>query len=414
MPLFKRKKKRREYDNVGQENLARRGDETQAASQALYRGQGTLVPNPNLIPDSLMTAPEPFFFINYRPFDFEYKELDKLVKTFTNWINDTLCNRRIVIRDFFADLWDGRVMLEMIEELTKCGPLLSKHEMILLNDSGRTMKLKKLVEVADLILPSNLMRRWSFKELYMFNPVALLHLCVALAFHSKDGPELPINVEVGVISGRMTKVGVQKVHQFKEYVTWTEDAEEYGFYREDNADAGACNNDEFYSDPQDVLVSVVDKAYFAGTEKHLAADMLAWLNSHLATVSKQVKDLEELSTGVALIYFACLQGGYFITLDRFFRSSPLTADQKRHNLELSFSLLADDGVPRLSQDQCSTISMANGEERPLLYFLSMLKEHFEVQSKAEQTSQTSQSSDATYDLPPPPPPEEMPLGSPGY
>eukprot|EP00117_Sycon_ciliatum_P035677 scpid104457/ scgid26994/ len=45
------------------------------------------------------------------------EQLSKLTESLLDWINDTVRKRSIVVRSFFADLWDGSVLVELLEIL---------------------------------------------------------------------------------------------------------------------------------------------------------------------------------------------------------------------------------------------------------------------------------------------------------
>eukprot|EP00731_Ephydatia_muelleri_P029740 Em0021g263a len=118
----------------------------------------------------------------------------ELMATLLCWINDSLEDRRIIVRDLTEDIYDGQVLGELLQQLT--GETLN---VIPVTQSAymQKNKLKTLLEKVNSILniPEGTVQ-WSVQSIHSKDIVATLHLLVALARHFRCKLPLTKNVKI--------------------------------------------------------------------------------------------------------------------------------------------------------------------------------------------------------------------------
>lgn len=305
----------------------------------------------------------PARFIVYDPNNPKYAKLHKLVTVLLKWINCALRERRVQVVDLFADLWDGRVILELIEELGDLGSSLDRRDLLMVNDRGRQLKWNNAIKhVNHLGITSlrseGLPRAFSVEALLSYDPLALIHLVLAVAEWSpSDKPTLPADVSAQVLISVPSAKGMQIIEQYFERLTVDD----------------RCT----YMQLEDFRTGDSYKLT-AGQIRTQLAEHLGWLNARMARLGISLKSIRELTNGVIIILFAALEGGYFVHMKHYHRSPDLTVEEKLENWELAMSLLEDGGVAeeRLQPFGQSINNLAECEEVIVLDFLKLLREHF--------------------------------------
>ena len=325
-----------------------------------------------------------------RPGTADAEKLDETLDILTDWICETLSDRRIVVRSssFFDDLEDGAVLIELLEELTRCEPVLSKKEMLSRNPGGRKKKLETLLAMVNGVLPPYFPRRWPLGALYACCPVAMLLLVSSLAKFFPTGPSIPSDVRVQAIRHQSShepdsRSAVTIEKNFDVFLSSKEVST--GLTAQESQEEVVPVYEEI-SQP-DGFSNEIDHVFRQGGEQieKKKAELISWLNERLQPVGQKFSSFEELSFGEAFIQLAAVEGKFFPLLSTYWRTSPnLDHRQRKTNFEEAFKLFHEEGLPTINYGQCPPAQLALGDEWSMMYLICLLKEFYTYRDQ-EQT-----------------------------
>ncbi|XP_035663954.1 beta-parvin-like isoform X1 [Branchiostoma floridae] len=264
--------------------------------------------------------------------DLKFKELQKVL---IEWINDTLVENRIIVKDIEEDLFDGQILGKLIEKLADIKLEVAE---VTQSEQGQKQKLKTVLDTTNRLL--NLPRwnhqqkwsmemgwrqdKWSADSIHSKNIVAIIHLLVALAQHFRAPIRFPehVSVNVVVVQRRDGQLATRKV---AEELTTTNDMMQGKFERD--------AFDTLFDHAPDKL-NVVKRS------------LITFVNKHLNKINLEVTDLDtQFADGVYLVLLMGLLEGYFVPLYSF-HLTPDSFDQKVHNVQFSLELMQDGGLPK--------------------------------------------------------------------
>ncbi|KAF6028107.1 PARVA [Bugula neritina] len=234
-------------------------------------------------------------------------KLKNIIQVLLDWINDELANHRIIVKDIQEDMYDGQVLQKLVEQLANLKievPEVTQSEIV------QKQKLKVVLEVCI--------------DIHSKNLVSILHLLVALVRHFRPPVRLPEYVSVNVVVVQK-QGGILHSWKVSEEITGAND------------DIGA----RFERDAFDTLfdhapdkLSVVKKS------------LITFVNKHLNKVNLEVTDLDrQFQDGVYMCMLMGLLEGFFIPLYSY-HITPVTEEQKIHNVALAFELMDNAGLPK--------------------------------------------------------------------
>ncbi|XP_019646407.1 PREDICTED: beta-parvin-like isoform X2 [Branchiostoma belcheri] len=253
--------------------------------------------------------------------DLKFKELQKVL---IEWINDTLVENRIIVKDIEEDLFDGQILGKLIEKLADIKLEVAE---VTQSEQGQKQKLKTVLDTTNrlLNLPRwNHQQKWSMESIHSKNIVAIIHLLVALAQHFRAPIRFPehVSVNVVVVQRRDGQLATRKV---VEELTTTNDMMQGKFERD--------AFDTLFDHAPDKL-NVVKRS------------LITFVNKHLNKINLEVTDLDtQFADGVYLVLLMGLLEGYFVPLYSF-HLTPDSFDQKVHNVQFSLELMQDGGLPK--------------------------------------------------------------------
>ena len=257
-----------------------------------------------------------------QPGSLEAPSVRKLIDVLLEWLNEVLAERRILLRDFFEDFSDGQILTELLEELT--GSNETRESALALSEGDQRVKLSRVIEYVNRQLRIfDDEAKWSVDALYHKDPIATLHLLVALSRLFEAPMELPRNVRIRAL--RMEEVDGKVIHEeIVEEITGGDDA--FGNRIPDK--------------------DVFDRLFEQAPDKLQAVEnsLLTFANKHLAKIDVEVVDVgTQFHDGVNLIHLMCLLERYCLPFCSYHvRAKNL--DQKLRNATVALSLMADAGV----------------------------------------------------------------------
>lgn len=257
----------------------------------------------------------------------ELPKIKELETMLMEWINDTLVEQRIIVKDILEDLFDGQVLQKLLEGLANVKLQVPEVTQTAL---GQKDKLRAVLEKVDELLDRNQTSwqntNWSVDSIHSKNLVAILHLLVTLATKFNAPIRLPENVSISVIV--VTKRGGKLDHKkMLEKITTT--AEEMSKGKHNERDAF----DTLFDHAPDKL-SIVKKS------------LIEFANKHLDKLNLNVTDLDtQFADGVYLILLLGMLEGYFVPLHSF-SLTPETLEDKIKNVQFAFELMQDAGLPK--------------------------------------------------------------------
>lgn len=245
-----------------------------------------------------------------------------LRQVLTHWLNDVLASDRIIVRSLEEDLYDGQVLQKLIEKLS--GNKLPVPE-VTQSEEGQRHKLDIVLGTANQLLGlgAHDKKLWSVTDVHEKSTLAIVHLLVALVRHFRAPIRLPENVYLRVTIVKMVE-GQLSHRVVEEEMTST-------------------YNDLGLRYERDAFDTLLDHA----PEKLnvVKRSLLTFVNKHLNKLNLEVNDLEsQFADGV---YFCLLMGlleGYFVPLHQLYLT-PRSCDDRVHNVQLSFELMQDAGLP---------------------------------------------------------------------
>ncbi|XP_065185656.1 alpha-parvin-like [Sycon ciliatum] len=257
-----------------------------------------------------------------QPGTLDSPNVKKLIDLILDWLNEVLAERRILLRDFFEDFCDGQILTELLEELT--GSNETRESALALSEGDQRVKLSRVIEYVNRQLRIfDEEAKWSVEAIYLKDPLATLHLLVALSRLFEAPIDLPRNVRIRAL--RMEEVDDKVIHEeIVEEITGSED----GF--------GNRIPDK----------DVFDRLFEQAPDKLQAVEnsLLTFVNKHLAKIKVEVVDVgTQFHDGVNLIHLMCLLERYCLPFCSY-NVRPKNLDQKLRNVKLAMQLMADSGV----------------------------------------------------------------------
>lgn len=287
------------------------------------------------------------------PASAEKSDFVQLVNILTNWINDELCEQRIIVKNLEEDLYDGQILGKLVEKLS--GHKLDVIE-VTQNEDLQRFKLRAVLDTANRLLGipakwSNI--KWTVEGIHTKQLVQIIHLLVALIRHYRAPIRLPTNVTVDLVIVEM-KNGRLNSRKVTEQLT--------GYY------------DEFGMklDQRDAFDTLFDHA--PDKLQIVKRSLVNFVNRHLNRVNIECysgatgTDLDpaQFSDGLLLIFLMGMLEGYFVPLGNIFTTptDPLTIDDphgketaiqmdnyintspvhKLHNVNVAFQLMEEAGM----------------------------------------------------------------------
>lgn len=258
-----------------------------------------------------------------QPHALEDPVVNELVKSLLRWINDVLEGRRLIVRDIVEDCYDGQVIGELISELS--GETI---DVVAVTQSSymQKNKLRYLLDKIDKILrirPD--MRKWDVQSIHSKDPVAILHLLVALARYFRCPHPLPRNVKIKRI-----------------YLKQLEDKLETRIFVEEITGEDIGPTAPLRQSERDVF----DKLFEEAPQKLEAVkkSLCQFCTKVLQELDIIITDLEtQFQNGVNLVLMMGLLEGYYMPT-YMFHYSPVTFDEKLDNVQLSFQLMEEAGL----------------------------------------------------------------------
>jgi parvin len=255
----------------------------------------------------------------------EDEKLKELMTKLTDWVNDVLADKRIIVKNLEEDLYDGLILQKLIENLASVQ--IRELPEVIQSESGQKQKLKAVLDMIHrcLNLPPNWNQvRWSVDRIHSKNLVAILHLLVAIARHYRAPIRLPENCCINVVVVQK-RDGLLQTRQVIEEITSKND--DLG----SRADRDAF--DTLFDHAPDKL-NVVKRS------------LINFVNKHLNKINLEVSDLDtQFHDGVYLVLLMGLLEGYFVPLYSF-HLTPTKFEEKVHNVAFSFELMQDAGLPK--------------------------------------------------------------------
>ena len=310
-------------------------------------------------------------------------QFQELTSCLLDWVNEVVRQRSIVVRSFFEDLWDGSVLVELVEILRGVDLCVSNN--VLLSAANPACKTKwesvlaEIAEDTDILHLGQSCGQWGYEEdwrqssayetvvkasvleeIMAHNPLVLVQIVIQLVeFHRVSAyPKLPRNVQVRFVRAMRYGDGMVTVPIT---VQLTSDAD--GFW------AGQGEVQQLQQ-----TVNSVRQMYQGGQRHVLIYSLLKFVNGHLAHITTPAKGMSDFSNGVMLILLASVLGSFFVRLDSF-HATPFGRAEQLHNCDLALSLYESSQAQPLShiRDICSAEDIVDNNERAVLQLLHAVK-----------------------------------------
>lgn len=270
-----------------------------------------------------------------RPGAMDAEDVKKLINILLEWVNEVLAERRILIRDFFEDFADGQILTELMEELT--GNPMVGDGAVALSEAQRRGKLRRILTYVNEVLgrrPEE--TEWTVETVYNGDPIATLHLMVALAKHFRCPTPLPDNVKIRVLH----------VERLEEKMVHREKIEEI------------TGDEESPGGPTPAVpdLDIFDRLFAQAPHKleDVKNALLAFANVYMERLGVHLDSIDgQFHDGVYLIFLVALAEGFCLPLCEY-HVTPVTRDQKLHNVGVAFNLMRDFSIAlpaRVTPDQ---------------------------------------------------------------
>ncbi|XP_041650677.1 gamma-parvin [Cheilinus undulatus] len=281
-------------------------------------------------------------------------KLEKLKEVLVCWINSTLKPEHIVVQSLEEDLYDGLVLHHLLSMLA--GVKLSVEEMAL-TSTAQIRKLEVILEELDkrLGLQDGREIKWNVKLIHNKDPLATIHLLVAMVRCFKPDLDLPPNVKVDIVVVEVTKNGIKTEVQ-TEILTEARDA---GSDSQGNTEREDPIEELLKLEPH--KVNTVKKAIL-----HFVNQKMSTMGLHVADMDKQFAD------GVILLLLIGQLEGFFIPLHDF-NLTPVSPSEMLHNVTLALDLLHDSGLKMSTVDPQDIVSQDVTATLKILY--ALFKKH---------------------------------------
>ncbi|XP_063164355.1 gamma-parvin [Candoia aspera] len=245
-------------------------------------------------------------------------ELEALQKFLINWINTTLKDEHIVVKNLEEDLYDGLVLHHLLE---KFGSLTLEVEKIALTEKKQRLKLAVILSaVSQCLQLEESEPKWTVDTIFEKNLLSTLHLLVAIAQHFQPQLVIPPNVNVAVTTEESMS-SESETEFMMECITKDREPAE-------NSSRSAEIFDELLNHAPRKLDAV--KEVF-----------LKFVNKHVGRLGLNVDDVDsQFADGVILLLLIGELQGYFLNLGDFFLN-PSSTSEMIHNVSLAIDLLRD-------------------------------------------------------------------------
>ncbi|XP_003390571.1 PREDICTED: alpha-parvin-like [Amphimedon queenslandica] len=263
--------------------------------------------------------------VRLQPHALEDPQVQHLIKTIIKWVNETLEDRRIIIRDIAEDFYDGQVLSELLEVLTGQKFMAAGVTMSVVLQKA---KLKTVLDKIDRILqihPDDPVHKWNVESIHSKDVVSILHLLVALASYYRCKHHIPQNVKIKRIYLKQHQNRLE-TKLYEEEIT----SRDYG----PRAPEPSADKDVF------------DKLFSEAPEKLEAVkrSLCQFASKVLAELDILIMDPEnQFHNGVNFILLMGILEGYFVPL-YLYHLSPTTVDQKINNVQMAFKLMGAAGL----------------------------------------------------------------------
>ncbi|KAM9388100.1 gamma-parvin [Phaethornis superciliosus] len=252
-----------------------------------------------------------------KPTSSNNSKLEELKLLLIDWLNKTLKEEHIIVKNLEEDLYDGLVLHHLLEKL---GGLKLDVDKIALTEKKQRQKLSVILEgVAKCLQLEESQMKWSVEAILSKDLLSTLHLLVAIAKHFEPNLAMPPNVQVETITIEKTSRGLRTANVV-EYITGNKE----------NLEAQSKDDafDELFSRAPDKL-NAVKKVF------------LQFVNQHIGKLGLNVKDIEsQFADGVILLLLIGQLEGYFLNLRDFFLN-PASTTEMLHNVNLALDLMKD-------------------------------------------------------------------------
>lgn len=282
----------------------------------------------------------------------------KLLHTLTEWINDTLCSRRVIVQSVFQDLYDGQVLQELMEVLTDTHT--ARTEGFCIAERLKKKRLERVLVWIDEVLQRESLGPeedcWNLERIWQQDFISTIHLLVALCRHfAKDSVQLPENVVIVVHRNVIQPDSMQLVHKkWREHITGV---------------AGLSVGTRMVTPMEK---DVFDKFYLEAPHKVQEAEqvLLKFANRHLSKLSDHTpltnfrKDFRD---GIKLVMLLAVLGSYCVPLYEF--RVPVSTDEDRaHNLLLALRLMRDAGIEHAGVERPDDILRGGSKDMMRILF----------------------------------------------
>lgn len=316
-----------------------------------------------------------------------------LISLLTSWINDELAYQRIIVKDLQEDLYDGQILVKLIEKLHQVKLDIIE---VTQNETTQKYKLKVVLDTINRILSLQARWariRWSVEGIHSKNMVEIVHLLITLAIYYRAPMRLPMDVRVEVlVVQKLQGQLVTRSHQVQLTDSNAISAQE--LMQEKNRDAF----DTLFEFAPEKL-DIVKQSLVNFANRHLNKINMSCLANRI----NQVLDPEQFSDGLLLVFLIASLEDYFVPLGNLFttataeptsstspnQGSPATTNlsdlktalepdsyintqplHKLHNVNLAFQLMEDAGIS--IRERTRPENIVNGDLKSVLRVLYAL------------------------------------------
>lgn len=259
-----------------------------------------------------------------QPHSLDEPDVKELIQSLLHWINDVLEGRRLIVRDIVEDLYDGQVLGELIAELSG-----EDVDVIPVTQSSymQKNKLRYLLDKLDKIVGiRGGQRKWDVQSIHSKDPVAILHMLVAMARFFRCPHQLPRNVRVKRIRLR------QLEHKLDSEI-----------YVEEITGENIGPTAPPKASERDVFDKLFEQA--PGKLETVKKTLCQFCTRVLQEMDIIISDIEsQFHNGVNLVLMMGLLEGYYVPLYKF-HYNPVGYDEKLDNVKLAMKLMQEAKCP---------------------------------------------------------------------
>jgi parvin len=251
-------------------------------------------------------------------------DVKELIHALLRWINDVLEGRRLIVRDIVEDLYDGQVLGELIAELSG-----EDIDVIPVTQSAymQKNKLRYLLDKLNKILGiRGGPMKWDVQSIHSKDPVAILHMLVAMARYFRCPYTLPRNV-------RVKRILLKQLEHKLDSKIYIEEI--------------TGENIGPTAPPKMGEKDVFDKLFKQAPDKleTVKKTLCQFCTRVLQEMDIVVSDIEsQFHNGVYLVMMLGLLEGYYVPL-YMFHHNPVGYDEKLDNVKLALRLMEESKCP---------------------------------------------------------------------